>query len=62
MFDHNVHDNPYHVTLIRSQLTRNIASLFGEIYDEIDQCFGDMVGANEKGKCLVNLWRNGGGN
>lgn len=35
--------NPYHVPIIRTQLTRNIADLFDEIKDEISQAFSDNI-------------------
>lgn len=34
---------PYHVAVVRTSLTRNIATRFAEIMDEITAAFGDYV-------------------
>ncbi|KZT08274.1 cytochrome P450 [Laetiporus sulphureus 93-53] len=39
----NVHENPYHVGLIRSNLTRNLTRLFPELHDEVVAAFGDAI-------------------
>ncbi|KZT20329.1 cytochrome P450 [Neolentinus lepideus HHB14362 ss-1] len=39
----NVHENGYHVPIIRSQLTRNLAVLFPTIRDEIVAAFNDII-------------------
>ncbi|PCH36973.1 cytochrome P450 [Wolfiporia cocos MD-104 SS10] len=41
----NVHNNPYHIPIVRSQLTRNIGALFSEICDEIVAAFDDEIPA-----------------
>ncbi|EGN93634.1 hypothetical protein SERLA73DRAFT_189361 [Serpula lacrymans var. lacrymans S7.3] len=40
---HEVHHNPYHVSVIRSQLTRNLAARFSDIRDEIAVSFDDII-------------------
>jgi hypothetical protein len=34
---------PYHVPVVRTSLTRNIAARFAEIEDEITAAFGDYI-------------------
>ncbi|KAH7886354.1 cytochrome P450 [Phlebopus sp. FC_14] len=38
-----VHHNPYHIAVIRSQLTRNLSILYPEIRDEIVTAFDDVL-------------------
>ncbi|KAH0837765.1 hypothetical protein J3R83DRAFT_5943 [Lanmaoa asiatica] len=38
-----VHHNPYHITVIRSQLTRNIGVLYPELRDEIITAFHEIL-------------------
>jgi len=45
-----IHTNPYHVTMIRSQLTRNIEALYPEIRDEIIASFRDVLDLRQDGK------------
>ncbi|KIJ05875.1 hypothetical protein PAXINDRAFT_92824, partial [Paxillus involutus ATCC 200175] len=40
---HDVHHNPYHVAIIRSQLTRNLGNLFPDIRDEIVIAFEETL-------------------
>ncbi|KIK81320.1 hypothetical protein PAXRUDRAFT_15298 [Paxillus rubicundulus Ve08.2h10] len=40
---HDVHYNPYHVAIIRSQLTRNLEILFPNIRDEVVTAFGEIL-------------------
>ncbi|KAF8844183.1 cytochrome P450 [Paxillus ammoniavirescens] len=40
---HDIHHNPYHVAIIRSQLTRNLATLYPDIRDEIVTAFEDTL-------------------
>ena len=35
--------NLYHVTIVRSQLTRNLAKVFPELNDEVEAAFEDLV-------------------
>ncbi|KAJ3556992.1 hypothetical protein NM688_g1715 [Phlebia brevispora] len=46
MFGSQVHKNPYHVTIIRQQLTHNLAALFPEVIDEIETAFRELVPAH----------------
>ncbi|KAH7930529.1 cytochrome P450 [Leucogyrophana mollusca] len=42
-FGFEAQDNPYHVLVIRNQLKRNLADLFPEVVDEIEQSFVDNI-------------------
>jgi hypothetical protein len=39
----SIHDNPYHLPIIRSQLTRNVGVVFSDIRDEIVAAWGDAL-------------------
>jgi hypothetical protein len=45
-----LHFNPYHVPMIRSQLTRNLETLCPEIKDEIVTSFEDVLDLKCDGK------------
>ena len=38
-----VHDTPYHIAVIRTQLTRNIGKLYPEIRDEVVTAFDEVL-------------------
>ncbi|KAJ3478574.1 hypothetical protein NLI96_g9659 [Meripilus lineatus] len=38
-----ISNNPYHVPIIRSQLTRNLSTLFSDIRDELSTAFKDFI-------------------
>ncbi|KAJ3478571.1 hypothetical protein NLI96_g9660 [Meripilus lineatus] len=38
-----ISNNPYHVPIIRSQLTRNLSTLFSDIRDELSTAFIDLI-------------------
>ncbi|KAH7908171.1 cytochrome P450 [Hygrophoropsis aurantiaca] len=40
---HEIHNNPYHIPIIRSQLTRNLSALFHDIRDEIVTAFEETL-------------------
>ncbi|KIJ13842.1 hypothetical protein PAXINDRAFT_80222 [Paxillus involutus ATCC 200175] len=40
---HDVHHNPYHVAIIRSQLTRNLGILYTDLRDEIVTAFEEIL-------------------
>ncbi|OBZ79756.1 Ent-kaurene oxidase [Grifola frondosa] len=40
-------DDPYHVTVIRDKLTRNLAPLLPDVIDEIDVAFNELIPAKE---------------
>ncbi|KXN83236.1 Ent-kaurene oxidase [Leucoagaricus sp. SymC.cos] len=48
----SVDDDPYHVTTIRSPLTRNLVSRFDDIRDEIVESFKDYVPLTEEWQLL----------
>ncbi|CCM00817.1 uncharacterized protein FIBRA_02859 [Fibroporia radiculosa] len=39
----NIHHNPYHIPIVRSQLTRNLSTLFPDLRDEIAAAFNDEI-------------------
>lgn len=53
IFGHEVHEDPFHVGIIRDKLTRNLVSLFGDVYDEIGTAFHELIPANENGANMV---------
>lgn len=52
LFGKEVWEPPYHVTIIRSVLTQHIASMFGDIHDEIESAFAELVHVGEDGACF----------
>lgn len=48
-----VHHNPYHIPIVRSQLTRNIGALYPEIRNEIITAFDDILDLNGNGEHFV---------
>ena len=44
--------NPYHVPIVSSQLTRNIEALYPEIKDEITAAFHDVLDLTGNGEHL----------
>ena len=46
-------ESNYHVAILRSQLTRNIGVLLGDLIDEIDFGFREYVGIN-KGNIVLD--------
>ena len=47
-------NNLYHIEVVRSQLTRNIGTLFGEVKDEIGLAFDEYIGQTD-GMCKLYL-------
>ena len=45
--------NPYHISLIRSRLTRNLDTLYPEIRDEITIAFDDVLDLRGNGEHFV---------
>ncbi|KAI0070826.1 cytochrome P450 [Panus rudis PR-1116 ss-1] len=39
----SIHHNPYHIAIVRSNLTRNLAALFDDVRDEIEDSFTDAI-------------------
>ncbi|KIJ09984.1 hypothetical protein PAXINDRAFT_102115 [Paxillus involutus ATCC 200175] len=52
---HDVHHNPYHVAIIRSQLTRNLGILFPDIRDEIVIAFEETLDLQANGEHEFSL-------
>ena len=50
IFGDEVHDWQYHVAAIRNQLTRNLATLYPEIRDEIVTAFDELLDLTGKGE------------
>lgn len=57
MFGHHIHEDPYHITVVRQHLTRNLASTFPEMYQELCAAFDDYIPATVDGlSFLVKFW------
>lgn len=50
VFGMEVWEPPYHVTVIRSALTQHMASMFGDIHDEMESAFASLVPATYDGE------------
>jgi hypothetical protein len=48
-----IYHNPYHIPIVRSQLTRNLGALCLEIRDEIITAFDDVLDLRGNGEHLV---------
>ena len=57
MFGQGFHDNPYHVGVIRRQLTRHLAGAFPDIQDEVAVAFGELIPAPKNGGEWVHARR-----
>ena len=44
-----VHDSPYHIAVVRSQLTRNIEKMYPGIRDEVVTSFNEVLGLRDYG-------------
>lgn len=51
----DLHVDPYHVAVVRTQITRNIASRFSEVRDEIVAAFADHIPVQEGTVHLIHL-------
>ncbi|KAL0574343.1 hypothetical protein V5O48_007605 [Marasmius crinis-equi] len=47
MFSRTLSEMPYHAHLIEGALTRHLASMFGEVYDELARAFDDEIPATD---------------
>ena len=47
-----VHHNPYHVPIVRVQLTRNVGVLCPEIIDEVSTAFHEVLALRGNGEYL----------
>ncbi|KAK1229505.1 hypothetical protein PQX77_007428 [Marasmius sp. AFHP31] len=43
IFGPSLNENPFHIEVIQGALTRHLASMFGEVYDELSQAFNDEI-------------------
>ena len=39
----SISEDPYHIPIVRSQLTRNIATIFPDLRDEVATAFTDLL-------------------
>lgn len=49
IFGGRTHGDPFHFDIIRTQLTKNLARVFPDVFDEIDTTFKEVLPANEDG-------------
>ena len=54
-FGPEILQNPYHISVMRSQLTRNLSVLYPEIKDEITTAFDDVLDLKGNGEYLVPI-------
>lgn len=52
MSESEVYHDPYHITVMRSQLPRKIGSLYPELRDEIIIAFDEVLDLNDSGNVL----------
>lgn len=50
-----IRTDPYHVSIVRTPLTRNLGSRFEDIADEIQAAFSEIIPATENGEILSKL-------
>lgn len=63
MFDHSfqnlkfdyvlgreLHDHPYHIVLLRSQLTRHLSTTYVEVVDEMTSAFDETLALKDNGQ------------
>ena len=54
---HSISSNPYHASLVRLQLTRNLEALYEDIKDEVFQAFEDNIPTKANGEyCTSVTW------
>jgi hypothetical protein len=49
----DVHHDPYHITVMRSQLTRQLGVLYPEVRDEIITAFEELLDVNDNGDVFL---------
>jgi hypothetical protein len=47
--------NPYHINVVRSTMTRNVAAQFEDMHSEAVSAFEDLVSSNSLGKPGLNI-------
>ncbi|KAF7792532.1 hypothetical protein EIP86_003573 [Pleurotus ostreatoroseus] len=52
MFNHSLHENPYHIAVIKERLTRHLTEAFADIRDEIAAAFSEHIPAPDNGKWI----------
>lgn len=43
IFGHQVEENPYHITVVRQQLTKHLVSIFPDVLDEVTSSFNELI-------------------
>lgn len=51
-----MNDDAYHIPIVRTTLTRNIAAIFDDIRDEITTAFSDIVALKGDGTLTRVPW------
>lgn len=57
-FGHRIHEDPFHVTIVRTQLTKHLSPVFGDMHDEIATAFGELVPEHGKGQSPRSFYVN----
>lgn len=42
--------DPFHIGILRDKVTRNLAPIFGDVYNEIETSFQELIPAKRNGK------------
>ena len=48
------HENPYHVTVVRQHLTRQLATVFSDMHDELVTAFDELVPVGVHGQLIIS--------
>ena len=48
-FGPGMHENPYHINVVRQPLNRNLSRCFPDLHNEFVQAFGDILALKEHG-------------
>ena len=44
-----MHEDPVHITVVRSHLTRNLTPIFGDMYDEVQATLDELIPVHNDG-------------
>ncbi len=39
--------NPYHIPVVRGELTKNVNNVLPDVHDELEQCFPEIIPLND---------------
>jgi hypothetical protein len=47
--------DPYHIPLVRNELTKNIRTILPDVHDELEHCFSEILPPTEGGFLQLEL-------